>query len=135
LFYSPRDPFRNRLPASRPRLTLAPQLIRQIEEMVKPCIAQSANPEWPTKWARMFDRDGDAWPAIKLLYVGSTKRELIDAVSTPWQSRSSLIQANSWALPLTPFPIRRKAITASSRVIVVVGGVGFLIHSESTFRP
>jgi hypothetical protein len=59
-----------------------------------------------------------------MLYVGSTKRELSDAVSTPWQSRSSLIQANSWALPLTPFPIRRKAITASSRVIVVVGGVG-----------
>src|SRR5580704_11914195 len=59
--------------------TLAPQLIRQIEDLVKRYITHPANQGWPAKWVRMFDCDGNARLAINLIHVGSTKRGLSDA--------------------------------------------------------
>jgi hypothetical protein len=59
--------------------TLAPQLIRQIKDLVKRYITQPATPEWPAKWARMFDRNGNARLAINLIHVGSTKPGLSNA--------------------------------------------------------
>lgn len=58
--------------------TLAPQLIQQIKDLIQRYITEPANSEWPSKWAHMYDRDGNARLAINLIHVGSTKRGLSD---------------------------------------------------------
>ena len=58
---------------------LAPQLILQVEDLVKRYVMQPTNPAWPAKWVRMYDREGNARLAINLIHVGSTKRGLRDA--------------------------------------------------------
>jgi hypothetical protein len=84
-FYAGRQGFSQsyHFPADFPHpdrdLRLAPQLIIQIEDLIKRYITQPANPAWPAKWARMYDRDDNARLAINLIHVGSTKRDLTDA--------------------------------------------------------
>jgi hypothetical protein len=119
--------------------TLAPQLIRQIEDLVKRYITQPANPEWPAKWARMFDREGNTRLAINLIHVGSTKQGLSDAAfgaafdEVAEQVRADTGQLVGFTLDTLPYP------QTGDQGLVEGDCAGwqrwFPIHSEATFDP
>ena len=119
--------------------TLAPQLIRQIEDLVERYVTQPTNSKWPAEWARMFDRKGNARLAINLLHVGSTKRELNDAgFAAAFDAVAEQVLADTgqlvgFTLDVLPYPQK------GDRGLVE-GDCGgwqrwFPIHPEARFDP
>jgi hypothetical protein len=51
----------------------APALVTQVLDLISRYLQNPTNPQWPTKWLQMFDRDGIPRFAINLLHVASSQ--------------------------------------------------------------
>ncbi|MFN8445381.1 MAG: hypothetical protein U0175_31620 [Caldilineaceae bacterium] len=51
----------------------APQLVTQIEDLIHRYLKEPADPAWPTKWVKMYDRAGTSRYAINILHVASNQ--------------------------------------------------------------
>jgi len=56
----------------------APQLVEQIVDLVHRYLIKPRKPGWPAKWARMYDRNGEARFVVSLLHVGSNQPGVSD---------------------------------------------------------
>ncbi|HVV70221.1 MAG TPA: hypothetical protein VHI52_01775 [Verrucomicrobiae bacterium] len=56
---------------SLPDGTLAPGLISQIEDLINVYLLHPKNPEWPKKWARVYDQDGHERYAISIVQAAT----------------------------------------------------------------
>jgi len=51
----------------------APQLVAQIKDLVHRYVLEPRDPRWPSKWAQMYDRDGQKRYAINIIHVASNR--------------------------------------------------------------
>jgi hypothetical protein len=49
----------------------APQLVSQVEDLIRRYLQEPANPAWSSKWVQMYDRTGNKRYAVNILHVAS----------------------------------------------------------------